>query len=343
MLNKNLIDKEELDRVLENVDKYNFKSFFEQDHQIEWFEKNLRIKERTEIHPIFWTLTDDNASCELSENLEILKRKCKNYHSIIKKLINEDFDSRLTEIEVMAYFYDNFDPKNIEYEPLIKLNKRTNADLKIDYEGKNYFIEITSLQDDKLERERENIKLKIENKMGGLDLDYDIFINKYDDINVDDKDIDQFLNGLKSFIEEKSKTQKTLFYERSGLHASIEFVEAHNSNGKIELRRMRYPPFHRIKYKLLDETDQLPIDGYNIIVIKLITKLASRDSHIKQAFYGKVDKRREITRLNGFIDHPNSKQVSGVIFYKKNFKERKLYLNPNAVKQLDNTIINIFE
>jgi hypothetical protein len=66
-----LVTPEEIGSVEENIEKYNFNSFFDMAWQNKWFKSILKSENREIKHGIFWLLLDEKASFDLSKQLYV--------------------------------------------------------------------------------------------------------------------------------------------------------------------------------------------------------------------------------------------------------------------------------
>lgn len=324
--------KEEINSVANNIEKYNLKSFL---GKKKWFDSILKMDERNKKHPIFWLLTEEKASFKLYNQLDILKTKCKNYDSIIKKLGNE-YESTMAEIEVISYFCENINSSLIEYEPKFK-NFDRKPDLKISYQKQNYFIEISLLDDDNESQKLENLsnnirkRLREQNKVYNFIFEINpILENAFEN----EENINEFIDGFISFISEKNANPSSYIYNKNGFHCDITILK--EPWGPVEYSGLRAPNMPRIKNKLLTkiQREQLPNDEYNIIIIKLKDNFSTY-SAFKEAIYGQDNlNKKEINKSLGLIDNPQSNNISAFIAFKRDFVDGKVYSNPNANKPI---------
>ena len=112
----------------------------------EWINEHLTIADRGSKHPIFWILVDEPRCSKILKNLNVLKEKCNKFQKLIDKLKSGydelNFHAILTEVEVLAYYYQKESDKFIiEYEP----SGTKGPDCKISIEGVDYYLEILNI------------------------------------------------------------------------------------------------------------------------------------------------------------------------------------------------------
>lgn len=112
----------------------------------EWLNEHLVISDKDSKHSIFWILVDEPRCSRILKNLDILKEKCEKFQRLINKLKSGkdelNFDATLTEVEVLAYYYQKESDRFIvEYEPL----GTKGPDCKISIDGVDYYLEILTI------------------------------------------------------------------------------------------------------------------------------------------------------------------------------------------------------
>lgn len=339
-----LITEEEREYAVNNIIKYNYSSFFEEPWSKKWLESFIDMKYRNKIHPFFWLLQEDAKSDRLSNQLDVLKNKCAKYKTIIKKLIVDDFYSVLAEIEVMSYFYKVFG-SNIEYEPKIE-GTNGKPDLKINFNDESYFIEISLLKNDELEQKMDNLWSKALRKIEELKQPYILSLTLENSFKEDSLgDLTLMIKELSSQHIEKGRHYH--YRENGNIEATVIFEEKLKEKGYVLAfnSHMRVPNIGRVKSKLLYKVkkSQLPINAYNVLIVKIKDSYAKSDSTWEQAFYGQKTYNRALDLImhesNGFIHDKQSENISAVVLYKNDFRTRKLFLNPYAKKPLNEEFI----
>lgn len=339
-----MINDEERECAVNNIIKYNYRSFFVEPWSKKWLESFIEKEDRNEIHPFFWLLQEDVDSDRLASQLDVLKNKCAKYNTIIKKLIVDDFYSVVAEIEVMSFFYKVFGP-DIEYEPKIEGTERK-PDLKITFIDESYFVEISLLKNDEREQKMDELEFKVMRNIEALKQPYILSFTLENCFKED------YLGELTLVVKELSSKDidkgHHYHYRKNGnIVATVIFEEKLKEKGFVSAfyGHMRAPNIVRVKNKLLDKVKerQLPDNAYNILIIKVKDMYARSDSTWEQAFYGEKTYEGAIDQIkhksNGFIHDEQSKNVSAVVLYKNDFRKRKLFLNPFAKKPLNKEFI----
>ena len=125
----------------------------------EWITAHiLNIEERVKKHELFWLLWYNAKSIKLESWLTILKASLPDtkftriINSLKEKSEENEFNSLLPEIEVLAYYATKKDKGvSVEYEPNIP-KKNNVGDIKLSFGGNEVYLEITRLFSSKKEK-----------------------------------------------------------------------------------------------------------------------------------------------------------------------------------------------
>lgn len=341
---------EEVERAKENVDNFSdLKNYFGAD----WLKSHLQIEERDKKHPIFWILIDSDACSKLSNNLSIFNSHCNKFPRIINKLKNDEdrfnFNSLITELEVLAHYYVKFGANNVDYEPHIKeKNKYIEAKLIID--GKDYYLEILTVFEDEMEKKINKIHDEIRKELDQLEQPFIIaFCTEIDFI---EEDIEGFLEFIKTLLKNKEsiKHKDSFDYLKNDRKmAEVTFYIGHKNKtksvGAMSHSRVEMNTARRIKDKVLSKIEQLPENTKNIVVVNL-SHISNDFIDIEDAFLGqfyaivnineKPLEARSSRYPNGIIYHEKGKYISMVIAYTNpNYENRIFCLNPYAKNVID--------
>lgn len=298
---------------MNNANKFNIQSLF----GAKWLSDIINYDKK--YHPIMVPLSDSIESSKLSKNLRVIENKCNKFSHIIKKIKNEkddfNFFSKLSEIEVAAYYYRKYESNQVEYEPSVKGGK--NLDLKLNINDEVYFFEIFTVFKDAEQTRFEKINLEIKEILEQIQMpfiinfmiktgfkksyisDFAEFIANTIDVN---KDQENNVNSFK-FYKFNKEVAKFRYY-----HSKTQFIVA-NYVGPSKFVN----PSERIAERILKKSrEQIPKNQKNIIVVNL--------SYVLPVFL-------VMDPVNKFGDSNN---ISMAIAYLNNdYSQKKFYPNPN--------------
>jgi len=353
------IKKEEFATVAENLKKY---PIFEKTLTEDWIKNNIMNNEQRENkHLLFWELLLSDRIENLSEILTTLENE-PYFSSIISKLKKfrdkDNFQSLITELKVL-YFYkkresDNFRVK--EYEPIVPDKKKKKNDILLEIGGEDYYIEIFTLMEDKIERRNKELEQKIINDLNKLSGNPFIITYQYLETFLEE-DINDFIEFTKDKIE-FAKEDKQEYFEFDFIKEDTKkavlklydkdlekgFVGAYTTYArKIENDK-------RLKSKILDKIDeQLSDKTKNILAVNLMVPMSGLDDFFN-AVFGKEVCRVNIetgeTRMdrekNGVIHDPRAKKVSALIgFERGNYENREKIFMIGANNEIKEKYYNL--
>lgn len=333
------IRKEEFATVAENLKKY---PIFEKTLTEDWIKNNIMNDEQRENkHLLFWELLPNRIE-NLSKILTTLENE-PYFSSIISKLKKfrdkDNFQSLMTELKVL-YFYkkresDNFRVK--EYEPRVPDEKKKN-DILLEIDGEDYYIEIFTLMEDKIERKNEELELKIRNDLNRLSDNPFIITYQYLETFLEE-DIKDFIEFAKDKIE-FAKENKQEYFEFDFIKDDTKkavlklydkdlekgFVGAYTTYVRMieNDKRLKLKIFNKIDEQFSDKTK-------NILAVNLMDPMSDLDDFY-DAVCGKevckVNIKTGETKMdrekNGIIHDPRAKKVSALIgFERGNYENRK--------------------
>jgi hypothetical protein len=306
-------------------------------------------------------LLDENKSGKLEDWLRILKstlRDSKSFkvvNSLIKKREKIGFYSYLSEIEVLAYYKSQENKRFlVEFEPHVP-GKPKVGDIKLNFNSKDVFIEITRIfqseEEDRIDKIMEVIERRI-NEFEGSPY-WVSFGIKADFL---ERDIDSFMDfAHKKLLELRRSAPLPVRYSFSiDKREKAWFqVDKKLEDGK-SLVGARFSPIIRIespirlKNKMLDEVKQLPEDNFNVLVLD-ISHHFIRFDHVEDALAGQFGLRihketHEMTPFrtaNGVMHMEEGKQVGVVIAFKGfDYGSRRRYINLSATLPFSDEMVS---
>jgi len=355
----NTISLEETQRVKTNLDKYDkIRKYLGND----WINDNiLNNRSRSSVHAIFWHLYDSHKAKLIEKWLDIIYKKnsLNIFQKIIQKIKNSkderNFLSLLPEIEIYAYYLNLKDFKEVMYEPNL-ISSQKKADLKLITINDEIYIEITRIFPDEISTKREELLSNISLKLAELRHPYYIDLKIFNEFK--DNDICEFIIEMDDFfkkIEHYNDYEKYSYQyiKKNTIKAEILILKKTDSS-HIKIRfhmssAQKVESSGRLKFKLIDESDQLPVGTNNVIILDIKTMLVNPDN-VDEAIYGQegieFNKEKRIGRSvrfkNGFIHTEIGKNVGLIMSYDEyNYANRLKYVNPFAVVQLPKDLVDL--
>lgn len=290
-----------------------------------WLNKQIYTEEK-DYHPIIVVLSDLDLINKLVDDLKVLYTKCKKFPRIIKKLKKDkaNFFSNLSEVDVVSYYYQKYDPENLEYEPSVEGGK--NLDLLLKKNGVKYYFEIFTVFEDVIQQKHRDIMSDIDLTIRKLNLPYIINYKITGDFK--SSYIPEFIDFVKNSLNKKNLNIDSIIFYKEGIVVAEFSIKptlvrgVSNSFGPARFIN----PIGRIKIKILDKSnEQIPENQNNILVINL--------SYGFPIFLA-------LEQALNSIEYP--KNITVIIAYIRNdYKNQKrIYPNPNLDKQVLNDIIH---
>ncbi len=327
----------------------------------EFLKKLFRPEERTKKHPLFWLLLNDFYSAErLVKSLLILETKCDKFSSILDRFRVEgdrlNFFSLLTEIDILAHYYNNTsDALVIEAYPRVE-DKGTKADMKIIANGEEYYVEILTVFQDRVQQEIEMLHDKIRSKLE--EIKQNVFSLSFGtNEGFGHEHIEEFAIFVKNLLQDKESIKLGEPYEfrlDDKILAKVRFQKYPNiTPGTVVGMHGPVTTFDdagRLKSKILDKIRQLPNRKKNVLIINLsyiTTGLEEIDEVIQGQNVVEIDTKAKAGRWsrlsNGIVHDPRSKNISLIIAYvKNNYIFKRLYLFPSSENQIGKEELTIF-
>lgn len=331
------------------------KNFFPEN----WINKILKNEKKNNKLMLSYALNNDYLFEKLISFLNLLKEKCDKFSTVIKKLKCDgdkyEFESLLSELDVLSYFYSQYVSHDIEYEPKIN-NKK--PDLKV----KDYFIEIKTIfniEDERSDKTIDIIESALRNSYKNISILFEI----------SEKFTEADINKFISFINDKYKENKNLnkeerinFFSNNNKIASFNLIPSDENNyiyGNKGIREIK--TFGKVKRNFFDKIKkiQVPKNKKSIIIINCSeTEYLCNKSIINEVFNGKgahkykiriknritFNKKGKFYRENNsLIDDckkegifENFKNISLFIIYTKSFfdNEKYYFFNPFSINPI---------
>ena len=328
----------------------------------DWIYNDLLTKQkRFQKHALFWLLLDENKSKKLEDWLRILKSTLLNskffkvINSFMKKRGKIAFYSYLSEIEVLAY-YKNQENNGflVEFEPHVP-GKPKVGDIKLNFNSKDVFIEITRMFPSE---EEERI-----NKIMGIIRQR---IDEFEDnpylasfgIKADfrETDIDSFVDfAHRKLLELPQSAQLPLRHsfsidkrEKAWLRVDKKLEDGNGFVDAMLTPILSIESASRLKNKMLDEVEQLPEDHFNVLVIDISHHFTDFDD-VEDALAGQLGLRVDKETLkatpfrnaNGIMHMEEGKQVGVVIAFKGfDYGSRRKYINLSATLPFSDEMVS---
>ena len=310
-----------------------FKTYFGE----KWLDKEMNAYNNH--HPILFLLYNKKMASDLIAKLEHLESKCDKFKRIIQKLKSDkdfnNFNSTLTEIEVISHYYMRYKPNLLEYEPSVQNGKK--LDLRMNINNESYFFEILTVFEDSEQENYANIrdKLMLELEDSNLPFIISLEIKK----GFKKEFITEFVDFINETIkQEKQSNLKFEFYKEGNSVANFRY---NKYGGDVCIVTSFGPssfinPHGRLRAKVLKKAiEQIPYSQNNIVVVNL-SYVLNVFMVIEQALGELGIKINENSNLNdkyyripnGIFDYTDSSHISMIIAYINNdYNQRRFYLN----------------
>lgn len=334
------LSKVRLGVIKANLDAlHQFKTYFGE----KWFDREMNAD--NSHHPILFSLGSEKMASDLLVKLKILESRCDKFRSIIRKLKSDrdfnNFNSTLTEIDVISYYYQIYKPNLLEYEPSVQSGKK--LDLKMNIDNEDYFFEILTVFEDSEQESYTYIRDKLTQELEDSDLPF--IINLGIKKGFKNEFITEFVDFIKETIKQgKQGNLKFEFYKDHILVAEFRYYEY---DGDVCIVNSFGPsrfinPHGRLKAKVLNKAiKQIPKYQNNIVVVNLsyvlnvfiVMEQALGELGIRIGVDNLNDKYYRIS--NGIFDYKDNSHICMIIAYINNdYSQRRFYLN----HKLDNLI-----
>jgi hypothetical protein len=357
----NVVRQEEIDNARKNLEAMptTVEAFGK-----EWITANiLNIEERVKKHELFWLLWYSYKSTKLESWLTILKASLpdpkftKIINSLKEKAGENEFNSFLPEIEVLAYYASKKDSGvRVEYEPNIPEKDKV-GDIKLSFGGNEVYLEITRLFSSEKEKKIDDLLHLLGSKIDQI-ADNPFYITIGIEETFTENDVTSFIEMIQSQIDKYKDIQeipsKKILEFAYNSKGSFNFVMRAPDGkkggfGGSLLRAMAINPAGRLKGKIKDEVEQLPDNKLNVIVLDISYYFAQfRD--VEDAFAGQEGVRINLEtgeatlyrNANGIIHIDEGRQVGLIIGFKGfDYENRRKYVNLSAIVPFNEEMLSV--
>ncbi len=330
----------------------------------EWITANiLNIEERTKKHSLFWLLWYSDRASKLESWLTMLKASLpdtkfkKIVNSLKEKAGENEFGSFIPEIEVLAYYASKKDDGvSVEYEPSIP-NKNNVGDIKLSFGGNEVYLEVTKLFSSEKEKKIDDLLHLLGSKIDEI-VDNPFYISIGIEESFAESDITPFVELVRSHIDKYKHIQEIpaeripkFDYNSKGFFMILMRAPTGKKGhaGGFFTPAMELTTAGRLKGKIKDETEQLPDNQLNLVVLDISHHFAHFDD-IEDAFAGQEGVRINLEtgeatlyrNANGIIHIDEGRQVGLIIGFKGfDYEHRKKYVNLSAIVPFNEEILSV--
>jgi len=320
----------------------------------DWIYSLFEVKNSDRQHPIFWHIVDNNKCQKLVAQLTIINENCKKIYTLVKKLKTEinNFYSFISEIEVLSYYYSKLSDKyEIEYEPDV-YEKGKKSDIRINVEGEDYFLDVIRIKelsdilkmDDSYKLLEEEIE-KIEGNIYHIIICITPYFSKMD------------IPKLKDIVEEiiikkEIKGKKTIYYPATKNNiAEVTIYENPDNCAYVNCLTSSCTSLvdytDKTRKRILGKVNQLPANSKNVVVVDM-SEIYAGFHILEDVCLGdilmknmNIDSLGDLPRdSNGVANYDEGKYISMIIGFEKNdYSTRKFYVNTEAVKPINKSLI----
>jgi hypothetical protein len=356
-----VVRQDEIDRVREYLEAMPITS---EALGEEWITANiLNIEERAKKHSLFWLLWYSDRASKLESWLTVLKASLpitkfkKIVNSLREKAGEYEFGSFIPEIEVLAYYASKKDDGvSVENEPSIP-NKNNVGDIKLSFGGNDVYLEVTKLFSSEKEKRIDDLLHLLGSRINEI-VDNPFYISIRIEESFTENDVAPFVELVRSQIDNYKHIQEIpaermpqFDYNSKGWFS---FVMRAPSGKKGQTGGFFTPvtiieTARRLKGKIKDETEQLPDNQLNVVVLDISHHFAHFDD-IEDAFAGQEGVRINVEtgeatvyrNANGIIHIDEGRQVGLIIGFKGfDYENRRKYVNRSAIVPFNEEMLSV--
>ena len=314
-----------------------------------WIANNLlNMEQRIKKHYLFWLFLESWKIQKVEQWLKDLRLSLpqSKYRKIINSLkakwSEKDFNSLISELEVLAYYASK--GLKVEYEPNIP-KKRKVGDIKLNLLSTEVFIEVTRLFESKEEETRGRLVHSVVDGIDALSFNPFIITVEIEDefSNADIKPCLKFVGDeimrIKDTLEPvETKPYVLMFGSKATFRFFKKITHKKGYVGGTLLPSIELNDGKRLKNKILSEIEQLPDGRLNIIAIDISHHFLDFDDvedgllgQLGFVFNRQTGEGTTLRNTNGVVHMVNGKQVGLVVAFKGfKYEEHRKFVNLTA-------------